>query len=106
MSRSRSAVMAILAAVTVVVGVSVVAAPAASADTCRQSAFGSTDILGNPRYNCSDGNSYTLRRPFGANSWNDPMTTYQLRPNYGYGSRNGSDLSCRYSTLTGRYNCR
>lgn len=77
-----------------------VAAPA-QAENCRSSIYG-TDIFGNPKYNCSDG-SYTLKKPMWSNSWDDPFTTYELKKDYGFGSKS---QKCRYDSLFKRYNCR
>jgi len=85
-------------------GTVLIAAPSASAANCRPSALGTTDIMGNPTYTCPDG-SYTLKKPFGAQSWDDPMTSYELRPNSG-SSWNRPSQKCRYSAVSNRYVCR
>ena len=62
-----------------------------------------TDWQGNPIYNCS-GKNYTLTKPWGTDSWDDPFTTYSLKPNYGgYGSKG---QKCKYSSWNNSYTCR
>lgn len=101
--KTRS-LISVVGAIALGAGIMVAAAPATSAANCRPSTFGSTDFMGNPRYSCPDG-TYTLRRPFGSSSWDDPMTSYELRPNYG-SSWNRPSQKCRYNSLFDRYECR
>ena len=101
--RGRS-IVSIIGAAALCAGTVVVAAAPASAANCRPSAFGTTDIMGNQRYSCPDG-SYTLRKPFGTSSWDDPMASYELRPNSG-SSWNRPSQKCRYNSLFNRYDCR
>ena len=84
-----------------VLGAGVASSAPASAANCSQN-WQKTDWQGNPVYDCG-GQGYTLNKPWSSNSWNDPFTTYQLKPQYGSGSRS---QSCRYSSWNNSYNCR
>lgn len=101
--KTRTFVSVVVAAV-LFLGAMLFAAPSASAANCRPNTLGPTDISGNQRYTCPDG-SYTLRKPLGASGWNDPMTSYELRPNSG-SSLNRPSQRCRYNSLFNRYDCR
>jgi len=84
-----------------VLGAGVSSSAPASAANCSQN-WQKTDWQGNPVYDCG-AQGYTLNKPWSSNSWNDPFTTYQLKPQYGSGSRS---QSCRYSSWNNSYNCR
>jgi hypothetical protein len=83
-----------------VAGAAVIAgAPGASAaDNCRESLWGD-DIFGNKRYSCSDG-SYTLKKPFYSDRWDDPFTTYEFE-----GDSNSWSGKCSYSSFRNGYDC-
>ena len=85
-------------------GTVALAAPTASAANCRPSLFGTNDLMGTQRYDCPDG-SYQLKKPFGAQGWNDPWASYELRPNNG-SSWNRPSQKCRYDSFWNRYTCR
>jgi len=81
----------------------VATAGTASADTCRESLWGE-DIWGNKRFDCSDG-SYTLKKPFGTNTWDDPWARYEFKKD---SSSYGNDWSgkCTYESFSDTYECR
>jgi hypothetical protein len=100
MKKIQAAVVAV-AVVASTLAFGVVAASPASAENCRPSMYGK-DIFGNQKYNCSDG-SYTLKKPMFSDRWDDPLSTYELKKDYGFGTKS---QKCRYSSLSKGYNCR
>ena len=76
------------------------AAPA-NAETCRESILGE-DIFGNKRFNCSDG-SYTLKKPWTTNRWDDPWATYKFESNSS--RRDSWSGDCKYSSFGSSYRC-
>ncbi len=100
---NKRVVASIMGASVLCVGTLLVAAPSASAASCKPSFFGQ-DFFGNQRYDCPGG-SYTLRQPFGEQSWDDPFASYELRPDSG-SSWNKPSQRCRYDRFFNRYNCR
>jgi len=81
----------------------VATAGTASADTCRESLWGE-DIWGNKRFDCSDG-TYTLKKPFGTNRWDDPWADYRFEKD-GYFRGNGWSGTCTYDSFWDEYECR
>ena len=100
MKKIQAAAITIAVAATTFTFGAVVASPA-SAENCRPSIYG-TDIFGNQKYNCSDG-SYTLKKPMFSDRWDDPMSTYELKKDYGYGTKS---QKCRYNSFSNGYKCR
>ena len=81
----------------------VATASAVNADTCRESLWGE-DIWGNKRFDCSDG-SYTLKKPFGTNTWDDPWARYEFKKNNSFRG-DGWSGNCKYKSFSNSYRCR
>jgi hypothetical protein len=89
----------ILLAAAVSIFFSLIVAPttAKAGSSCRTNSL-SSDLFGK-RFNCSDGNSFTIK-PNLSGSYTDPFSTYTAR------DRNGNSLRCRYNDFGSRYVCK
>jgi hypothetical protein len=84
------------AAIALLTGIAIAAAPAASADTCRESVFGSS--LFGKKFNCPDGTSMTIK-PNLSGLYTDSFSRYSGRDNY------GNTYNCKYNSFSGAYKC-
>jgi len=74
----------------------------ASADTCQESLWGQ-DMWGNKQFDCPDG-SYTMTKPFGTSTWDDPWANYELKKDSAYSSNRWTGR-CTYNSFYNSYDC-
>ena len=88
----------LLIAAVVAILLPMFAAPTvAQAGSCRENTLG-TGLFGK-KFNCSDGNSFTVKPNLGGR-YDDPFSTYKARDSY------GNNLSCKYSSFRNSYSCK
>ena len=88
--------LAVTAVIALLGAGAVIAAPAASADTCRESTL-SSSIFGKT-FRCPDGSVMKIR-PNLSGSYTDTFSRYSGRDNY------GNSYNCRYSSFNYSYKC-
>jgi hypothetical protein len=88
--------LAATAAIALLTGITIAAAPAISADTCRESLL-SSSMFGK-KFNCPNGNSLTIK-PNLSGTYDDSFSRYSGRDNY------GNSYNCKYDSFRGTYKC-